>query len=134
MPHPNHSAIERLLARSIRRYFLNCRVKLEAHTKESLQQRVMQFPRDPLALALAFVKAKTAFPIVVVIEAAAEFLDDLGRPIEQVAHERRPANQYIRGLVYMAVHDCYPSLFLSAHEYREAIVEFDDTCLRGCDG
>jgi hypothetical protein len=56
----------------------NRRLKLEAQTKESLQYRIVQFPRDVFTLPSAFVNANREFPVVVVIDAAIKSFDNLG--------------------------------------------------------
>jgi hypothetical protein len=63
MLHKDHGVVERCPARRIRRHLPYGRLQLEAHSEQSLKQRIMQFPRDALTLPLAFVKPHTDLPM-----------------------------------------------------------------------
>jgi hypothetical protein len=97
--------VERCHALMIRRHLPDGCLQLQAHSEESLQQRIMQLPRDAFALPSAFVKPHTEFPMGArAINAPKELIDDLGRPV--VARKRKSAIRYIRGSLNTAIHHC----------------------------
>lgn len=104
MLHPDRGAVERCSARIIRRHLSDGCLQLEAHSEESLQQRIMQLSRDAFALPLAFVKPHTEFPMeMLALDVPTVLLDDPNRPVATTRH--KSAIDYIRGSINTAVHD-----------------------------